>query len=147
MIGIGHPVIGDRHHSEHEVYLEQGARDRGSETAGAVDPLGDEQDDDHDATNRQDEEGDVDHDALDPRQDEEHNEDQNALDPRRDIQARLRRAPHVIIADTYANRPDRTRRTVTKYQAGDTKKAAKRLGRGRGPGRGRGRGGGGGEML
>ena len=147
MIGIGHPVIGDRHHSEHEVYLEQGARDRGSETAEAVDPLGDEQDDDHDATNRQDEEGDMDHDALDPRQDEEHNEDQNALDPRRDIQARLRRAPHVIIADTYANRPDRTRRTVTKYQAGDTKKVAKRLGRGRGPGRGRGRGGGGAEML
>ena len=119
----------------HEVYLKQGtgqgtprARDRARETAGAVDPLGDEQDDDQDATDRQDEERD---------------EDQDALDPRQDIQARLRRAPNVIIADTHANRPDRTRRTVTKYQAGATKKAAKRLGRGRG----RGRGGGGGEML
>ena len=136
-----------RHHSEHEVYLEQGTRDRGSETAEAVDPLGDEQDDDQDATDRQDEEGDTDQDALNPRQDEEHSKDQNTLDPRRDIQARLRRVPQVIIADTFANRPDRTRVTVTKYQAGDTKKAVKRLGRGRGPGRGRGRGGGGAGML
>ena len=53
-----------------------------------MDPLGDKQDDDHDATDRQDEESDMDQDALDPRQ---------------DIQARLRRVPHVIIADTYAN--------------------------------------------
>ena len=89
----------------------------------------------------------MDPDALDPRQDEERAVDQDALDPRQDIQARLRRAPHVIITDTYANRPDCTRKTVTKYQAGDTKKAAKRLRRGRGPGQGRGRGGGGAEML
>ena len=136
-----------RHRSVHEVYLKRGAWDQGSETAGAVDPLGDEQDDDYDATDRQDKEGNVDQDTLDPRQDGERNVDRDALDPRQDIQARLRRAPHVIIADTYANRPDRTGRTVTKYQAGDTKKAAKRLGRGRGPGRGRGRGGGGAETL
>ena len=42
----------------------------------------------------------MDQDALDPRQDEERDEDQNGHDPRRDIQARLRRAPQVIIADT-----------------------------------------------
>jgi hypothetical protein len=115
------------------VYLEQGAREGQDDDHGAPqDPLGDEQHNDHDATDRRDEEHDVDQDALDPRQ---------------DIQARLRRATGVIIADTYANRPDCTRRTVTKYQAGGTKKAAKRLGRGRGPGQGRGRGGGGAKML
>ena len=108
---------------------------------------------DQDALNdpKQDEERDadrdVDQDALEPRRDEDRDVDQDAHEPRRDIQAMLRRAPNVIIAETYANRPDRTRRTVTRYQAGATKKAAKRLGRERGPGRGRGRGGGGEEML
>jgi hypothetical protein len=115
------------------VYLEQGVGEgQGDDHAAPRDPLGEEHDDDHDATVRQAEEGEVDQDAPDPRQDEERDVDQGALNPRRDIQARLRRVPHVIIADTYANRPDRTRRTVTKYQAGGTKKAAKRLGRGRG---------------
>ena len=97
----------------------------------------DERDDDQDANDplaRQDDERDDDQDAT-TTQDGERDDDQDAIDPRRDIQARLRRAPHVIIADTYANRPHRTRTTVNKYQAG-TKKVAKRLGRGRGPGRG-----------
>ena len=130
------------------MYLEQRAGEgQGDDHAAPQDPQGEEHDDDHDATVRQDEEGEVDQDALDPRQDEERDMDQDALDPRRDIQTRLRRAPHVIIADTYANRPDRTRRMVTKYQAGGTKKAAKRLGRGQGRGQGRGRGGGGAKML
>ena len=109
----------------------------------------DERDDDQDTNDplaRQDDERDDDQDAT-TTQDGECDDDQDANDPRRDIQARLRRAPHMIIADTYANRPGRTRRTVTKYQAGDTKRAAKRRGRGRGPGRGRGRGGGGAGML
>ena len=159
LIGICHPMISDRQNDpEHEVYLEQGARDRAREAAGARqgDESGDECGDDQGASARQgdvgDDERDDDQDANDPlarqdderddeqdattTQDDERDDDQDANDPRRDIQARLRRAPHVIIADTYANRPGRTRRTVTKYQAGDTKKAAKRLGRGRGPGRG-----------
>ena len=44
----------------------------------------------------------------------------------------------MIIADTYANQPHRTRSTIDKYQAG-TRKVPKKLGRGRGA-RKRGRG-------
>ena len=107
------------------MHLEQGARDQARDAAGA------RPDDDQDASDPgRDDERDGDQGANDPRRDDERDDDQDALDPRQDIQARLRRAPHVIIADTYANRPDRTRVTVTKNQAGDTKKAVKRLGRG-----------------
>ena len=38
---------------------------------------------------------------------------------------------NVIIGDTYANRPQRARPAIDRYQAG-AKKAIKRLGRGRG---------------
>ena len=125
----------------HEVYYGQGtlrARDQAREAAGAR--QGDERDDDQDANDpeaRQGDERDNDHDAIDPgaRQDNDRDNDQDAIDPRRDIQARIRRAPNVIIADTYANRPHRTRSTIDKYQAG-TRKVTKKLGRGRGRGRG-----------
>ena len=83
LIGIRHPMIGDRQHDpEHEVYLEQGARDRAREAAGprqdderdddqgANDPLADQDDergDEQDATAAQDDERDDDQDASNPR--------------------------------------------------------------------------------
>ena len=39
---------------------------------------------------------------------------------REDIQARLRRAPQVILPDTWANRSQRTRAPRQLYQAGET---------------------------
>ena len=54
-----------------------------------------------------------------------------AAESRPDIQARLRKAPGVIVADTWANRPQRTRAPTDIYQAG-TKKEVKKPGRGRG---------------
>ena len=57
--------------------------------------------------------------------------DEDATDSRHNIQARLRRSPDVIVADTWANRPQRTRAPINKYQAG-TKTGAKKPGRGRG---------------
>ena len=39
----------------------------------------------------------------------ERDDDEDATDARPDIQARLRRAPEVIVADTWANRPQRTK--------------------------------------
>ena len=110
------------------MYDEQGtgqgtlrASDRAREAAGAR--QGDERDGDQDANDpgsRQGDERDDDQDANDPgaRQDNERDDDQDATDTRRDIQARLRRAPNVIIADTYANQPHRTSSTTDKYQAG-----------------------------
>ena len=58
-------------------------------------------------------------------------DEENATDSRPDIQARLRRAPEVIVADTWANRPQRTRAPTDIYQAG-TKTRVKKPGRGRG---------------
>ena len=162
LIGICHPMIGDRQHDpEQEVYLEQGARDRAREAAGPVrdDESGDERDDDQgandpltkqddergdeqDATTTQDEERGDDERDDNATQDDERDDDQDAIDPRRDIQARLRRASNVIIGDTYANRPQRARPAIDRYQAG-TRKAIKRLGRGQGRGRGHGSRGGG----
>ena len=54
-----------------------------------------------------------------------------AAEDRPDIQARLRRAPEVIVAETWANRAQRTRVPRDIYQAG-TKKGVKKPGRGRG---------------
>ena len=54
-----------------------------------------------------------------------------AAEARPDIQARLRKAPGVIMADTWANRAQRTRVPTDIYQAG-TKKEVKKPGRGRG---------------
>ena len=73
--------------------------------------------------------------AAGARQGYERDSDQNTNDPG----ARLRRAPNVNTADTYANRPHRTSSTTDKYKAG-TEKGTKKLGRGRGCRRG-GRGG------
>ena len=135
MIGIRHPMIGDRQHDpEHEVYLEQGARDRAREAAGPRQD--DERDDDQGANDpladQDDERGDE-QDAT-ATQDDERDDDQDAIDPRQDIQARLRRASNVIFGDTYANRPQRARPAIDRYQAG-ARKATKRLGQGRGRGR------------
>ena len=84
----------------------------------------------------QDGERDDDEDATDARQDGERDDDKDATktnddEARPDIQARLRRSPEVIVADTWANRPQRTRAPIDKYQAG-TKTGAKKPGRGRG---------------
>ena len=49
---------------------------------------------------------------------------------RADIQARLRRAPDVIVSDICANRAQRTRHPRNFYQVG-TKEREKRPGRGR----------------
>ena len=49
---------------------------------------------------------------------------------RPDIQARLRRAPGVIVMETWANRAQRTRVRRDIFQAG-TKKGVKKPGRGR----------------
>ena len=68
---------------------------------------------------------------VDGERDGERDDDEDATDPRHDIQARLRRAPGVIVADTWANRPRTTRAPIDKYQAG-TKTGAKKPGRGRG---------------
>ena len=54
-----------------------------------------------------------------------------AAESRPDIQARLRKAPGVIVADTWANRPQRTRAPTDIYQAG-TKTEIKKPGRWRG---------------
>ena len=54
-----------------------------------------------------------------------------AAESRPDIQARLRRAPGVIVANTWAKRPQRTRAPTDIYQAG-TEKRVKKPGRGRG---------------
>ena len=64
-------------------------------------------------------------------QDRERDDDQDANDPRRDIQERLRRASNVIIGNTYANRPQRDKPEIDRFQAG-AKKATKRLQQGRG---------------
>ena len=53
-----------------------------------------------------------------------------AAEDRPDIQARLRRVPGVIVAETWANRAQRTRVPRDIYQAG-TKKGLKKPGRGR----------------
>ena len=63
--------------------------------------------------------------------DDEQDDDEDATDSRPDIQARLRRAPEVIVADTWANRPQRTRAPTDIYQGG-TKTGVKKPGRGRG---------------
>ena len=63
--------------------------------------------------------------------DGERDDDKDATDARRDIQARLRRAPGVIVADTWADRPQRTRAPTDIYQAG-TKTGVKKPERGRG---------------
>ena len=68
---------------------------------------------------------------VDGQRDGERYNDEDATDPRHDIQARLRRSPNVIVADTWANRPQRTRSAIDKYQA-ETKTATKKPGRGRG---------------
>ena len=68
---------------------------------------------------------------VDGKRDGERDDDEDATDPRHDIQARLRRSPDVIVADTWANRPQQTRSAIDKYQA-RTKKVAKKPGRGRG---------------
>ena len=54
-----------------------------------------------------------------------------AAESRPGIQARLRKAPGVIMADTGDHRPQRTRATTNIYQAG-TKTEVKKQGRGRG---------------
>ena len=129
-------MIGDQHHDPvHEVHQEQGARDRAREAAG---PRQDEEHNNDQGANNplavQDEERGEEQDDT-ATQDEERDDDQDANDPRRDIQGRLRRASNVIISDTYANRPQRARPDIDRYQAG-AKKATKRLQRGRGRGRG-----------
>ena len=87
---------------------------------------------DEDATNgKQDGERDGDGDATNTRQDDGRGDDQDDLDSRHDIQTRLRRSPNVIVADTWANRPQRTRSAIDKYQTG-TKTMSKRPGRRRG---------------
>ena len=63
--------------------------------------------------------------------DGERDDDEDATDSRPDIQARLRRAPGVIVAETWANRAQRTRVPRDIFQAG-TKKGVKKPGRGRG---------------
>ena len=118
-MGYSTSAIQTQHDPEDEESNEdQGANDP---LADANDPLGDqgeEQDEEQDDTATQDEERDG---------------DQDANDPRRDIQARLRRATDVIIGDTYANRPQRARPDIDRYQAG-AKKATKRLNEGGGGG-------------
>ena len=54
-----------------------------------------------------------------------------ASESRPDIQARLMKAPGVIVEDTWANRPQRTRVPTNIYQAG-TKREVKKPGRGQG---------------
>ena len=63
--------------------------------------------------------------------DDEQDNDEDATNSRPDIQARLRRAAEVIVADTWANRPQRNRAPTDIYQAG-TKTWVKKPGRGRG---------------
>ena len=59
-----------------------------------------------------------------------------AAESRPDIQAKLRKAPGVIVADTWANRPQRTRAHTDIYQA-RTKTEVKKPGLAAGRGRGR----------
>ena len=121
-----------RHHSVHKVYYGQGP---GQGTLQARDRARDAGEDYGQGTGQGTPQArDQARDATGAGQDDERDDDQDAIDPRRDIQARLRRASNVIIADTYANRPQRARSAIDKYQAG-TKKVTKRLGRGRGRGR------------
>ena len=58
-------------------------------------------------------------------------EEQDADRDEGDIQASLRLSPHVIMADTWANRAQRTRIPTAKYQAG-TETPTKKPGLGRG---------------
>ena len=69
--------------------------------------------------------------AVDEQRGGEWHDDEDATNPRRDIQARLIRSPEVIMAATWANRPQQTRAATDKYQAG-TKTGPKTPGRGRG---------------
>ena len=62
---------------------------------------------------------------VDGKRDGERDNDEDATDPRHDIQARLRRSTDVIVANTWANQPQRTRSAIDKYQAG-TKTVAKK---------------------
>ena len=50
-----------------------------------------------------DDERDDEEEATNDGRDDERDDDQDANDPRHDIQARLRRSPNVIVADTWAN--------------------------------------------
>ena len=126
-----------RHHSVSGVpgdgARRAGARDEGPRYYGTreqVQEADGERDDDEDATNaKQDGERDDDGDATNARRDDERDDDQDAIDLQHDIQARLRRSPDVIVADTWANRPQRTRSAINKYQAG-TKTVTKKPGRG-----------------
>ena len=63
--------------------------------------------------------------------DGERDDDEDATDSRPDIQARLRRALEVIVADTWGNRPQGTRAPTDIYQA-RTETGVKKPGRGRG---------------
>ena len=90
-----------RHHSVSEVYY--GTREQ-------VQEADDERDNEKDATRaRQDGERDDDGDAANTGRDDERDDDRDAINPRHDIQARLRRSPDVIMAGTWANRPQQTR--------------------------------------
>ena len=51
--------------------------------------------------------------------------DQDEYDPRHNIQAWRRRSPNVIVVDTWANQPQRSRSPIIKYQAG-TRTTSKR---------------------
>ena len=84
-----------------------------------------ERDGDENATTTTNEEGNGE-DGADDDQD-----DDMAAESRPGIQARLRKAPGVIVADTGDNRPQRTRPTTNIYQAG-TKTEVKKQVRGRG---------------
>ena len=84
-------------------------------------------------------EADDEEEATNDGRDDERDDDQDANNPGHNIQARLRRSPNVIVANTWANRPQRTRAAIDKYQAG-TRTATKKPGMGaramkRGPGR------------
>ena len=85
-----------------------------------------ERDDDNDATAAANNEGNGEK-GADNDQDGD-----TAAESRPDIQARLRKAPGVIVADTWANRPQRTRAPTDIYQARNEKRVKK-------PGRGRGK--------
>ena len=86
----------------------------------------------------QDDERDDDEDATDARQDGKQDNDKDATEARPDMQASLRRSPEAIVDDTWANRPQRTRAPIDKYQA-VTKTGAKKPGGGEGDDRENGR--------
>ena len=133
LIGIRHPMRGDLQHEPEQEEYSGNERHDDQGTNDPLDKQDDERGDEQDATTTQDEERGGDERDDNATQDEEHDDDQDASDPRRDIQARLRRASNVIIGDTYANRPQRARPAIDRYQAG-ARKAVKRLGQGRGRG-------------